>query len=170
MRDWEQFSEFRVRPFDRPGYFKTRKFWGKPLAAGEYTMFTGDELRQLGASRLNYWVATWARNVEVEGRSGLGRWRRISGWKRSKGAGFRASEIAEVADEMRAVRATHGGKYPPKLGEMVHHLKDHLGLSDEETLKVLKRAGETVYPRQLAKLRYYGSVRRGECRFCGGSG
>ena len=170
MGEWEQFGEFRARPFDRHGYSKIRKLWGKPLVAGRFTMYTLDEFVQLGASWLFYRTAKWQRGVELEGRIGSGRWKRISGWKRTKGAGFGAGGIEDVANQMRAVRAAYGGKYAPKVGEMVFHLKNHLGLSDEETLTVVKRLGETVYPRQLAKLRYYGSVRRGECRFCGGSG
>lgn len=170
MGEWEQFTEFRVRPFDRPGYFKTRRLWGKPLVEGKFTEYTLDEFLRVGASWLIYRVAKWRRGVEVEGRSGSGRWRRISGWKRSKGAGFGASGTGDVADQMRGVRAGYEGAYAPKLGETVYHLKNHLGLSDEETLSVLKRLGESVQPYQLAKLRYNGSVRRGECRYCSGQG
>ena len=170
MREWEQFTEFRVRPLDRPGYFKARKFWRKTLSPGEFTSFTLDEFRQIGALRLNYWIATWHGGVEVEGRSGSGRWRRISGWSRKKGAGFGAGEIKDVVNQMRSVLAAYSGGRGARLGEMVFHLKNHLGRSDDETLAVLKQLGETVHRYQLAKLRYYGSVRRGECRFCGGSG
>jgi hypothetical protein len=111
-----------------------------------------------------------ARGVEIEGRKGRGRWKRVSSWQRSRTRPRTSIGLAEVTEQMRQVLLGWEGAGEPKLGEMVYHLKGHLRRSDEETLAVMKLLGRGVYRYQLAKLRYYGSVRRGECRFCGGSG
>lgn len=163
------YERLRVRLRRQPRLGEKDTLWGKQLSLTAWTVFEPHEFRDGRWMGLAWEFVRREELLRIEGKL-AGRWEPVSTWlmqqRRRTASGTRPmSEAnrpirkAKSIQEIRECMALSTGRKPGR-GELAFHLLDHVGMSGEETLRMMAELQWDLAPEGLPGLRRNGQDRR----------